>query len=402
MTAKPSRGRRPPPPRRPTFSFDGLWHNTNFRSLLYQAVVIVLVLGGVLYMGMNAQSALEKRGIQTGFDFLTLETGFPIGETLIPYSSQDNYIRAFLVAILNTLSVAAASVIGATLIGVVVGLCRLSSNVLVSNLASLYVELLRNTPQLVQMAFWYLLITKLPVPRQAVNLFDMVFISNRGFYVPWPAANPLHVWIVGAFVAGCVAAVALTRYAEKRRRRTGIQMRVLHWNIALIFVPAVAVWWFGGAPTVLSVPKLQGFNFAGGRSISPEFVALFLGLSLYIGAFIAEIVRAGIQSAGRGQIEAANSIGLSKFDLFRRIVLPQALRVMVPPAGAQYVSLIKNSSLGVTVGYPELFNIANTSMITSGHTLECIALMALTYLILAFTISAGLNLYNRLVQIKEH
>ncbi len=402
MKTTPSRGRRPPPPRRPKFSLEGLWHNTSFRGLLYQAIVVIAVIGSAIYMGGNAQHALAKRGIQTGFDFLFVETGFPIGETLIRYSSQDTYLRAFWVAVLNTLSVSAASVVGATIIGVVVGIARLSKNVLVARLASIYVELLRNTPQLLQMAFWYLLITRLPIPRQAFNLFDTVFTSNRGFYVPWPVGHPLHVWIAAAFGAGCAAAFMFARSAEKRRRRTGIALPLFPWCVALVVVPASAVWWFGGAPAVLSVPKLQGFNFVGGRSMSPEFVALFLGLSLYIGAFLAEIVRAGIQSAGRGQIEAALSIGLSKVDLFRRIILPQALRIMVPPAGAQYVSLVKNSSLGVAVGYPELFNITNTSITMSGHTLECIGLMAIIYLTIAFTIAIAMNLYNRVIQIKEH
>jgi general L-amino acid transport system permease protein len=263
------------------------------------------------------------------------------------------------------------------------------------------VELFRNTPQLVQIIFWYVLIIQLPRPKQAFEIFDMVFLSNRGLIIPWPTDNPVYTWTAVAFVLACTGAWQFVKWADRRRRRTGHALPVLWWNIGLIIALPTIVWFVGGAPTDMSIPELRGFNFQGGAALSPEFLALLLGLSLYIAAFIAEIVRSGIQSVDRGQIEAATSVGLDKLDLYRKVVLPQALRVMVPPATAQYVSLVKNSSLGVAIGYPELFNVNNTITTISGNTIEAIGIMMAIYLSIAFTISGVMNVYNKAVQIKE-
>jgi general L-amino acid transport system permease protein len=399
--AAPSLRRRRPPPPRPPLSFDGLWHNASVRGLLYQAVILLAVLGVIAWMVGNAQHALAKRGISTGFAFLSREAGFPISQSLIPYTTSDSFLRAFAVAILNTLSVSAAAVIFATLLGVLIGIGRLSSNWIVARLASAYVELFRNTPQLIQISFWYLLVTRLPSPRQAWSLGGYGFLSNRGLVVAVPAPDPAWTWVALGLAAGVLGAWALARLAAARRRRSGTPLPVLPIALALVVGLPLLAWFAAGAPTGLDLPALQGFNFSGGVTLQPEFIALLLGLSLYIAAFIAEIVRSGIQSVGRGQVEAARSVGLGPGDLYRWVILPQALRVIVPPAASQYVSLFKNSSLGVAIGYPELFNISNTVTTVSGHAIECVLIMASVYLLISLVIAVLMNLYNRAIQIRE-
>ena len=401
--ARPSRAdaRPRPPSRRLSLSLDGLWHNLEFRSILYQALVIVAVIAVAAYMIGNAQDAMHKRGISTGFGFLTEEAGFAIGEALIAYDSSDTYLKAYGVAILNTLQVSAFGIVAATFLGLLIGVARLSRNWIVAHVSSLYVEVFRNTPQLVQIIFWYTLVIRMPHPKQAWNISDAVFLSNRGVVMAWPAPDPVHGWMAVAFVAACAAAFGLMRWADWRRRRTGRTIRVLWWNIALLILLPSAVWLAGGTPADMIVPRLRGFNFVGGAALSPEFLALLLGLSLYIAAFIAEIVRSGVQAVSRGQIEAARAIGLGRIDLYRRVILPQALRVIIPPAAAQYVSLTKNSSLGVAIGYPELFNVNNTITTLSGNTIECVGIMMAVYLTIAFSIAAFMNFYNKIMEIKE-
>jgi len=396
---KPSRRR---PPKRQPFNFSALWHNVGFRGLVYQAVVIVLVVGAAVFMISNAQEAMQKLGITTGFGFLSEEAGFPIGESVIDYSPDDTYLRAFAVAVLNTLKVSFFSVVAATIIGTLLGLARLSSNRIISKLSISYIELFRNTPQLVQIIFWYILVIRLPAPRQAWNPFAGVFLSNRGLTLPWPAPDPVYGWIAITFVTACIGAYVFAKWADRQRRRPGRALPVLWASLGLIVALPVATWLVGGAPTAVDVPALTRFNFVGGANLSPEFLALFLGLSLYIAAFIAEIVRSGIQSVQRGQVEAAHSIGLTPGETYRKIILPQALRVIVPAATAQYVSLTKNSSLGVAIGYPELFNVDNTIVTLSGSTIEAIAMMMAIYLSIAFTVAIIMNWYNKSIQIKEH
>ncbi|WP_299625991.1 amino acid ABC transporter permease [Pelagibius sp.] len=393
--------RRQAPAKRPPLSLSGLWHSLAVRSWAYQIAVVAAVIGMAVYMVGNAQDAMERRGIATGFGFLGEEAGFDIGESLIAFNSENSFLRAYGVAVLNTLKVSVFSILFATLIGVVLGIARLSSNVLVAKLSAAYVEIFRNTPQLVQIIFWYTLITQLPAPKQAFSLFDAVFLTNRGLILPWPEADPVYLWTALALVCACGAAVLLLRWADRLRRRTGRRVRVVWWNLGLILAAPLLVWSLGGAPTAVSIPYLKGFNFTGGLAVSPEFLALLLGLSLYIAAFIAEIVRSGIQSVGKGQIEASRSICLRPSDTYRKVILPQALRVIVPPTAAQYVSLVKNSSLGVAIGYPELFNVNNTIVTLSGHTTEAIAMMMAIYLSISFSIAVVMNLYNRAVQIKE-
>jgi general L-amino acid transport system permease protein len=395
-----ARRRRRLPPVRPRLSLDALWHNVGARSLLYQVLIVIAVLSVAAWMVANAQHALAKRGVATGFGFLDREAGFPISQSLISYTPSDTFLRAFAVAVLNTLSVSIAAVVGATMLGVLIGMGRLSSNLIVARLASIYVELFRNTPQLVQISFWYLLVTRLPPPRQAWTIDGIGFVSNRGLTVAVPTDRAWG-WVVLAALVGALAAWSLVRYTAALRRSSGRRLPVLPLALCLLVGCPALVWGIAGAPIGLDRPLLQGFNFRGGVTLAPEFIALFLGLSLYIAAFIAEIVRSGIQSIGRGQIEAARSIGLGPADLYRYVILPQALRVIVPPATSQYVSLFKNSSLGVAIGYPELFNISNTVTTLTGHAIECVLIMAGVYLLISLTIAVVMNVYNRAVQLKE-
>jgi len=382
-------------------SLDGLWHNASVRGLLYQAIILIALCGLVIWMVGNAQHALAKRGISTGFAFLWREAGFPISQSLIPYTTSDSLLRAFGVAVLNTLSVSILAVICATLLGVLIGIGRLSSNWMLARLASVYVELFRNTPQLIQISFWYLLVTRLPPPRQAWSLGGYGFLSNRGLTVAVPAANTAWAWVALTLVAGVFTAWVFVAFAAARRHRSGTRLPVLPMALAIVIGAPAFTWFAAGAPRELAIPVLEGFNFRGGATLPAEFIALLLGLSLYIAAFIAEIVRSGVQSIGHGQIEAARSIGLGRGDIYRYVILPQALRVVVPPAASQYVSLFKNSSLGVAIGYPEIFNISNTVTTVSGHAIECVVIMAGVYLLISLFIAVLMNLYNRAIQIKE-
>jgi general L-amino acid transport system permease protein len=381
--------RRAPPPRL-RFHWHGLIHSMAFRGLVLQ----VLLIGGLLVLGAwmigNAQEAMAKRGIATGFGFLDNQAGFTIGESPIAFSSTDSFLRAYGVAILNTLKVSVFAIAAATLLGVMLGIARLSSSWLLAKLASIYVEVFRNTPQLVQMIFWYALITRLPAPRQAFSLFEAAYLSNRGLVVPWP--EPSLAWDL-ALVA-LIAAPFLAWACARRAKRAGA---------AALIVPGLplAVWALAGAPLAFDMPQLRGFNIQGGMTLSPEFLALLLGLSLYVAAFIAEIVRSGIQSVPRGQVEAASAIGMRPRQIYRKVILPQAMRVMVPPAAAQYVSATKNSSLGVAIGYPELFSINNTIITISGNTIEAITIMMAVYLSISFAIAALMNWYNHFVRIRE-
>ena len=390
---------RSPPRSRSTLS--SLWHDTGVRSWIYQAAVLAAVILTGWFLIANAQEALHKQGITTGFSFVQNPAGFEIGERLVEYDSTHSVARAYVVAILNTLKVSFASIALATVIGVVIGLGRLSANALARTLASAYVEVFRNTPQLVLLIFCYTILTKLPPVREAVSLGDVAFLSNRGVSIPWLARDGA-IWpLLLAIVTSLAILSFLARRIDRRRVARGrpqagpwigaVLVAGIPWLLLALLGPSLEV----------SFPNLRGLNFTGGTTLSPEFLALTLGLSLYIAAFIAEIVRSGIQSVGRGQIEAAQAVGLGRYAIYRRVVFPQAMRVMVPPAAIQYVSILKNSSLGVAIGYPELFNVNNTIVTLSGQVVEGVTIMMTVYLAISFTIAALMNLYNRMVQIRE-
>ncbi|MEQ3625361.1 MAG: ABC transporter permease subunit [Celeribacter sp.] len=389
------------PPRKQAFRLNGMWHDRRARGVVAQVAVISVLLGLGYHVVANAQSALAQRGIETGFGFLFQKAGFAIGESPIPYDASDTYLRAYAVGVLNTLKVSIAAIVLASILGLMIGVARLSSNLIVNRLASAYVELFRNTPQLLQIVFWYILAVALPGPKQAFDLGGLAFLSNRGLSMPGPGENA-RIWLVAiGLIIAVVLVRMLTRHAARKLRETGTQTPVLVPAVLLLLGCPAVLWLLFGQPADIEIPRLQGFNIRGGLQMSPEFLALFLGLSLYIAAFIAEIVRAGILAVDRGQIEAAEAMGLRHSDVLRRVTLPQALRVIVPPATAQYVSLIKNSSLGVLIGYPELFNLNNTILVSSGNTLEAIAIMMAIYLSITASVALLMNLYNASVQLKE-
>lgn len=392
--------RRAMPARR--IGLDRILHDRRIRDAVLQLLVLASVLGLFGFLIANAAEALRARGIASGFDYLEQEAGFGIGESMfLNYEPSDTYLRAFLVGLINTLRVSLLSVIAATLIGLVFGLMRLSSNLGVAKLAAAYVELFRNTPQLLQIVFWYAVMTRLPGPRQALAPGADIYLSNRGLKLPWPVPHEGFAWAFAALLVGLAGAMLMTRWAQRVQARTGERPAVGHWRAALILGLPVLAWAVAGAPAELERPVLRGLNFRGGITLSPEFIALFLGLALYAGAFIAEIVRSGIQSVSRGQVEAARSLGLDRGQIYRLVLLPQALRVMIPPTAGQYVSLTKSSSLAVVIGYPDLVNISNTTLNQTGHVVEALVLMSVVYLLISFSIAAAMNLYNRAVAIRE-
>lgn len=377
------------------------WHDRRVRAVLYQVLVVGVVVLLAAYLVSNTLANLASRNIATGFGFLDREAGFGISESLIPYKPADSYLRAIAVGLLNTLNVSIVGIILATAIGTVAGVARLSRNWLVARIATLYIEVLRNVPVLLQLFLWYALITEgLPSPRQAFNPLPGVFLSNRGFQFPLPAPDPAYALAAAALVLGLVAAAGLARWARLRQERTGEPFPVLAAGLALVFGLALAGWLVGGAPTRIDRPELRGFNFIGGGTLTPEYAALLVGLVLYTGTFIAEIVRGGILAVSHGQTEAGLALGLSRGRVMRLIVLPQALRVIIPPLTSQYLNLTKNSSLAVAIGYPDLVSTANTAINQTGQAVEGIAIIMAVYLTISLAISAVMNWYNRRIALK--
>lgn len=392
MTTEP----RPPPRRLVARLRHALGGRAGWSGLVFQ-LLFVAALAWIGYeVVANASANLQSQHITSGFGFLSNTAGFGISQALIPYSESDTYTRVFLVGLLNTLAVSIVGIFFATVIGFVVALGRLSPNWLLSRIAGGYVEGVRNLPLLFQILFWYLaVLSALPGPRQSLALFGSFFLSNRGLVIPKPIANAGLEPFVLAVLAAIMAAWLLQRHARRQLFRSG--RRIVIWPYALgllIGLPLLAALAFG-APVRFEVPELEGFNFAGGSRVIPEFVALTLALSTYTGAFIAEIVRAGIQSVDRGQMEAGASLGLPRGSILRLIVVPQALRVILPPLTNQYLNLTKNSSLAVAIGYPDLVSaFAGTTLSQTGQAIEIIAMTMGVYLAISLVTSALMNVYG--------
>ncbi|GHC25315.1 ABC transporter permease [Gemmobacter nanjingensis] len=387
--------------KRPARSMKDILYSESFRTVIYQVALAAAVVFLGLFLYQNVVENLQRQNIATGFGFLGEVAQFQIGERLIEYSPRDSYGRALLVGLMNTLTVSAAGILVATVIGFAVGIARVSGNWLLQRISLTYVEVVRNIPVILQVIFWSAVIRNLPAPRQAIELFGFGYLSNRGLMVAVPAAHPAHGWMGWALVLGVILTLIGLRLARRHRENTGKYVDMLGPGLALVLGLPLAVWLFAGAPHAISFPEPKGFSFVGGSALSPEFFALMLGISLYSSGFIAEIVRAGIQATPKGQVEAARSISLRPRFILRYVILPQALRVIVPPLTSQYVSLIKNSSIAVVVGYPDLVNIGNTVMNQTGQAVEAIAVMMLVYLIISLVTSLLMNFYNRLVAIKE-
>jgi len=372
------------------------------RAIAYQALLLAAVVGIGWLLVANTLYNLSTRQIQVGFGFLSREAGFEIAESPIVFDPSNSYGRAFLVGLLNTLRISALGIVGATLLGTLIGIARLSSNWLVARLASAYVEFVRNVPLLLQLFVWYGLITELlPPVREAIAFGDLVFLSQRGLRYAWPQAAPGWSAAGWAFAAAVVLALAWRALASRRQRATGAQWPVLWPSLGLLLLLPVGAWLAGGAPTQVDLPRLGGFDFRGGRSLSPEFIALLVGLSTYTAAFIAEVVRGGILSVPRGQAEAAMALGLKPGQRLRLVTMPQALRVIIPPLTSQYLNLTKNSSLAVAIGYPDLVAVANTTMNQTGQAIEAIAILMAVYLAISLAISLMMNWYAARTRLVE-
>lgn len=372
------------------------------RSILYQALAVGAVALVIWYLVSNTLANLAARKIASGFAFLDREAGFGILQALIDYAPTSTYLDALVVGTLNTLFVALSGIILATLLGALIGIGRLSHNWLIARLCSGYVETLRNVPLAVQLFFWYALIKEnLPSVRQAFHPLPGVFLSQRGLVVPVPKDDPMHAVILVVLLAGIVASVALGRWAKRRQAATGQPFPIVWAAAGLVVGLPLLAFAAAGAPLALDVPELRGFNFRGGATLLPEFVTLLLGLTTYTASFIAEIVRSGILAVSPGQTEAASALGLSRGLTLRLVVLPQALRVIVPPMISQYLNLTKNSSLAILVGYPDIVSVANTTLNQTGQAIEGIAIIMAVFLTISLGISGLLNWYNKKIALVE-
>jgi general L-amino acid transport system permease protein len=360
-------------------------------------ILFVAALAWIAYeIVANARANLEAQRITSGFGFLANTAGFDVSQALIPYSGSDTYTRVFFVGLLNTLLVAVIGIFFATIIGFLVGLGRLSPNWLLSRVAGAYVELVRNLPLLFQILFWYLaVLSTLPNPRQSISLFGSFFLSNRGFVIPKPIGHEGLTAFVIAIVIAIAASLALRSYARRLLFQSGKLLKIWPYVLGLLIgLPLLTALVFG-KPVTFEIPELKGFNFSGGSRVIPEFVALTVALSTYTAAFIAEIVRAGVLSVHKGQMEAGSSLGLSRGSTLRLIVVPQALRVILPPLTNQYLNLTKNSSLAVGIGYPDLFSVfAGTTLSQTGQAIEIIAITMGVYLLISLVTSAIMSFYG--------
>jgi general L-amino acid transport system permease protein len=373
-----------------------LLHDPRVRAVAFQALFLAAMLALLGYLVHNTLANLEARGIATGFGFLSTEAGFGIIQTLVDYSETSSFGRTFLVGLLNTLLVSALGILLATLLGFVIGVARLSRNWLIARLADVYIEVFRNVPLLLQIFFWYFAVLRaLPHPRDSLALGEAVFLNLRGLYLPRPIPEPGFGLTVGALGLAVAAALLALRWARRRRERTGRDFPAGRIALALVLGLPGAAFLIAGAPLSWELPALAGFNFRGGITVIPELIGLLLALSVYTAAFIAEIVRAGILAVPRGQTEAAAALGLGRGQILRLVVIPQALRVIIPPLTSQYLNLLKNSSLATAIGYPDLVNVfAGTTLNQTGQAVEVIAMTMAVYLVISLAISLAMNWYN--------
>lgn len=373
------------------------------RAWLFQVIAIIAVVLIAVYLIHNTITNLNNRGITSGFAFLDRSAGFGIVQHLIDYQEGDTYGRVFVVGLLNTLLVSALCIVFASILGFFIGLARLSENWLLRKLSTFYIETFRNIPPLLQIFFWYFAVLRnLPGPRQAIDALDLFFLSNRGLYIPSPQPGEGLYAFIAALVIALALSAAMFRYNRKHQFKTG-QLRKT-WPTAAILIiglPLLTHWLFGAA-LHWDIPQLRGFNFQGGMVLIPELAALTLALSIYTSAFIAEIIRAGIQAVPYGQHEAARSLGLHHTVTLRQVIIPQALRVIIPPLTSQYLNIVKNSSLAAAIGYPDMVSLfAGTVLNQTGQAIETIAITMSVYLIISLVISLLMNLYNRRIALVE-
>ncbi|EGQ7934336.1 amino acid ABC transporter permease [Vibrio vulnificus] len=384
-------------------SSTNLFYNPTFRSVVFQVIAILALVFFFYTIVNNALTNLNARGIATGFDFLSQEAGFGIGLTLIEYDETFSYGRTFVIGLLNTALVSFLGIILATVLGFVIGIARLSSNWLVSRFAAIYIEVFRNIPLLLQIFFWYFAVLQaLPSPRQSISLGEAIFLNVRGLFFPKPVFEAGSAFIFAALFAGIIATIFIGIWARNKQKLTGQQTPMGRIALALIVGLPALVYFVSGMPVSAEYPALKGFNYQGGISIIPELAALLVALSIYTAAFIAEIVRSGINAVSHGQTEAAMSLGLPRTRTLKLIIIPQALRIIIPPLTSQYLNLTKNSSLAMAIGYPDLVSVfAGTTLNQTGQAIEIIAMTMGVYLTLSLVTSALMNIYNKKVALVE-
>ena len=380
-----------------------IWNDPVYRSIFFQIILLLAVVLFGLYIFNNTTANLERQGIASGFGFLESTAGFDIITHLIDYSEESTYGRAFLVSLINTLVIAAIGIVLATVIGVVVGIARLSNNWIVARLATVYIEVIRNVPLLLQIFFWYFAVLRaLPSPRDSATLWDTFFLNNRGLYSPSPVFESGFGLIIIAVLIAIVVVIVVAIWAKQRQMRTGQQFHTFWVGLAILLGLPLFAALITGFPLSWEYPTQGKFNLRGGMVIIPEFVAMLLALAIYTAAFIAEIVRAGIQAVSHGQTEAAHSLGLKSGPTLRLVIIPQALRVIIPPLTSQYLNLTKNSSLATAIAYPELVSVfAGTVLNQTGQAVEIIAITMAVYLSISLLISLFMNWYNKTIALVE-
>ena len=381
-----------------------IFKSGKFRSYLVQAIVLILFFGFVIWVIDNASTNMKANGIAHGFDFLWENSMFDIGYLpFIEHTPVHTYFHAFLVGLLNTILVAVIGIFFATILGFLVGIGRLSNNWLVSRFCGFYVELFRNIPLLLQLFFWYHAVLRiLPRAKNSVQAGDSFFLNIKGLFLPKPIPEAGFNSVLLTFLIAIIAIIFLWRWAKKRQAKTGQQFPIFYTSLAIIILPIIFVSYLYNFPMYLEQPVLKGFNFKGGIRLIPELVALLLALSMYTASFIAENVRSGILAISKGQIEAANAVGLKRVPILRLVVIPQALRVIIPPLTSQYLNLTKNSSLAVAIAYPDLVHVfAGTALMQTGQAVEILAITMSVYLTLSITISLLMNWYNKAMKLKD-
>ena len=381
--------------------------NFNFKKLLPQTLTILVVILVFGFFTYNAQVNMENRGITFGYGFLSQESSFDVQFSLIEFDGSHSYFRAYLVGLLNTILVSAIGIVLATIIGIVVGIARLSKNYLIERTAAVYVEFFRNIPLLLQIFFWYFAALRaLPLPQKAEPMLGVFFLTIKGFFVPAFIWNNLDIFIY-SIIAAIISIIFVRLYAKNKQETEGKQIPVLYISVGLLTILPLLSFLLGGSSFSVEVPVLKqmsqtSFTYEGGIGLPPELIALALALSLYTATFIAECVRAGVQGVGKGQKEAAASIGLTPNQVLKLVVMPQALRIIIPPTTNQYLNLTKNSSLAAAIAYPDLVLVfAGTALMQTGRAIEIVSITMLTYLSLSISISILMNWYNKKIAIKE-
>jgi general L-amino acid transport system permease protein len=387
-----------PPPKARQWS----WRSKAFRNIVYQVIALVAVVAIGAYLVHNTLTNMRARGIQSGFDFITQPAGFAIGESLFPFDSSETYGKAFLIGLSNTLRVALVGIVLSTLLGTLIGVGKLSKNFLIRTLCSTYVEIFRNVPLLLQLFIWYFVMTELLPPiEEPLRPLPGVFFSKNGLQYPIPVWAEGHWLTLAGLGLGAVGAWFWRRSARQHMFATGVQRPMVWPGLLIVVAGGVLGWLVGGMPGGLDSPEKTDLNVIGGGAVTPEFLTMLIGLTIYTASYIAEIVRGGVQSVPFGQHEAAAALGLSRGQEVRLVQLPQALRVIIPPLTSQYLNITKNSSLAVAVGYPDLVSISNTSLNQTGRAIECISLVMACYLTLSLLTAAFMNAYNKRSLLKE-